>query len=33
MKTIDQEIEQIFPEICKIRRTLHEHPELGTQEF
>ena len=33
MKTLDQEIEQIFPEICKIRRTLHEHPELGTQEF
>ena len=33
MRTIDEEIEQYFPEICKIRRILHEHPELGTQEF
>lgn len=33
MKTLDKEIDQIFPEILEIRRTLHEHPELGTQEF
>lgn len=28
-----EEIKQIFPEICEVRRTLHQHPELGTQEF
>lgn len=33
MNTIKQEIQNLFPELVTIRRTLHEHPELGTQEF
>lgn len=33
MIQLEKEIELLFPEIRRIRRTLHEHPEPGTQEF
>lgn len=33
MYITEQEIENVFPEICAVRRTLHETPEPGTQEF
>ncbi len=31
--SIQEDIETFFPELTAIRRTLHEHPERGTEEF
>ena len=33
LQILQQDIEALFPEIRALRRTLHEHPEPGTQEF
>lgn len=32
MKTIEQQLEQLFPEMVKRRRFLHQHPEVSYQE-